>query len=96
MVGSVGESAGKVARTGLEVRLTCARKLGAHGAGRWAIRFQLGDVSILNDGSECEKEIRSIGFFFSPPIPLSEDQDPSVDPSTRSRRAAGKSGAKAV
>ena len=39
------------------------------------------DVSILDDGSEHEKEIRSIVFFSpSPPIPLSEDQDPSVDP----------------
>ena len=39
------------------------------------------DVSILDDGSEHEKEIRSIVFFPpSAPIPLSEDQDPSVDP----------------
>ena len=53
---------------------------------------------MLDDGSECKKEIHSIGFFFPslppPPVPLSGDKDPSVDPSTKSRQAAGKSGAK--
>ena len=51
---------------------------------------------MLDDGSECKKEIHST-FFFSlplPPVPLSGEMDPSEDPSTRSRQAAGKSGSK--
>ena len=28
--------------------------------------------------------------FFPPPVPLSGEMDPSVDPSTKSRQAAGK------
>ena len=48
---------------------------------------------MLDDGSECKKEIHSIGFFF-PPVPLSGEMDPSVDPSTKSRQAAGKGGSK--
>ena len=58
--------------------------------------FQLGDVSILDDGSECEKEIRSIGFFFSPPIPLSEDQDPSVDPFNKIETSCGEKWSQAI
>ena len=66
---------------------------------------QLGDVSMLDDGSGCQKEVHSIRFFFflffpPPPlfsfplVPLSGEVDPSVDPSTKSEQAAGKSGSK--
>ena len=49
---------------------------------------------MLDDGSECKKEIHSIGLFFFPPVPLSGEVDPSEDPSTKSRQAAEKSGSK--
>ena len=60
------------------------------------------DVSMLDDGLEFKKEIRTInislvhGFFFPslPPVPLSGEMDPSEDPSTKSRQAAEKSGSK--
>ena len=42
---------------------------------------------MLDDGSECKKEIHSIGFFFPlPPVPLSGEMDPSENPSTKSRQ----------